>query len=419
MKFYLSGQTDFGNRGCEALVRGTADMIRSEIPEARILCPLSNISQDGAQWPDADAAGVDFVASPLFSKGMRWWARANRLLPLEARGLPPFRNDAATDALVSDASALIMTGGDILTLDYGVMSLYQWCRLNENVMNAGVPAILWAASVGPFSARPGVERVMAEHLRRYAAITVRETVSLEYLRSIGVEHAELVADPAFHLAPSIFDCQSLVGDGGRPVLGFNVSPLIRKFRQGDDSAASMDRDIQQFLADTVLNSDLRIVLIPHVGALDGSEWNSDWHYMQGILSAMPGAGERVVLAPPTLNAAQLKYLISRCQYFIGARTHSTIAALSQGVPTVSIAYSIKAKGINQDLFGHLRYVLETPRVSAVTLSEALRQLQLDSDAIRQTLASRVPEWRLRAKKSVSALMRVARMPSGAIRDLAA
>lgn len=409
MQFYLSGQTTFGNRGCEALVRGTAAMLQERLGDVQLMCPLDNPAAEARQWPQAAGQGVRFMPSPVFpATALRWWARANRLLPLARMGFPRFAADAGTRAAFEQSAALIMTGGDILTLDYGVMSLYQWCRLNEAAMESGVPAVLWAASVGPFSARPEVERVMAAHLRRYAAITVRETVSLEYLRSIGVEHAELVADPAFHLGVETFDTSALDFGGSRPLLGFNVSPLIRLFRGGKASAEAMDREIVAFLRKVTQASEFGVVLIPHVGPLDGGDNNSDWHYMQGLLRHLDDCRERIVLAPPDLNAAQLKYLIGLCRYFIGARTHSTIAALSQGVPTVSIAYSTKAKGINKDLFGHLRYVLETPRVTAETLDEALVCLQNEEADMRALLAERLPEWRSRAMGSVDALLRVAR-----------
>jgi len=409
VQFYLAGQTTFGNRGCEALVRGTATMIRRRAPDAQIICPLDDVSVEGRQWSEAPQYGVRYVASPRFpTSRLRWWARATRVLPLEGLGLPPFSPDSSTAASLQKSSALIMTGGDILTLDYGVMSLYQWCRFNENAMDMGVPAVLWAASVGPFSARPGVEKVMAAHLRKYAAITVRETVSFNYLRSIGVDQVELVADPAFHLGPEAFDTTALTLGDSRPLLGFNVSPLIRKFRSGEGSAEAMDKEIVGFLRKLVQDTNLGVVLIPHVGPLDGGDWNSDWHYMKRLHDQMPDCQDRVVLAPATLNAGQLKYLIGQCRYFIGARTHSTIAALSQGVPTISIAYSIKAKGINQDLFGHLRYVLETPNVSDVTLFDALEQLRREEPEMRAVLSDRLPEWRERALGSVEALMRVAR-----------
>ena len=410
MKFYLAGQTHFGNRGCEALVRGTTNMIRRHDPDAGLVCPSDDGARDGQQWPDAARDGIEFVPAPVFPASVRWWARANRLLPLEGMGFPKFACDPASSAALSEASALIMTGGDIITLDYGVMSLYQWCRFNENAMDRGVPAVLWAASVGPFSARPAVERVMARHLKRYAAITVRETASLNYLRSIGVEHARLVADPAFHLTPEPFDASDIVPVGERPLLGLNVSPLIRKFRGDEQAAAAMDREFQTFIAKVIADTELSVLLVPHVGNLDGSEWNSDWHYMKRLLDGLPDAGGRVRLAPAHLNAGQLKYLIAQCRYFIGARTHSTIAALSQGIPTMSIAYSVKAKGINQDLFGHLDYVLETPRVSEATLSAALDRLAADEASIRACLAERLPQWRERALDSVAELYRVARTP---------
>ena len=51
------------------------------------------------------------------------------------------------------------------------------------------------------------------------------------------------------------------------------------------------------------------------------------------------------------NCEELKGYIARCSFFIGARTHATIAAYSSCVPTLVVGYSIKAKGIAQDIFG--------------------------------------------------------------------
>ena len=57
-------------------------------------------------------------------------------------------------------------------------------------------------------------------------------------------------------------------------------------------------------------------------------------------------------------AHELKGYISKCSFFVGARTHSTIAAYSSGVPTLVIGYSVKSRGIATDLFGsYENYVL--------------------------------------------------------------
>ena len=51
------------------------------------------------------------------------------------------------------------------------------------------------------------------------------------------------------------------------------------------------------------------------------------------------------------NCMEIKGIISKCRFFIGARTHSTIAAYSTCVPTLAVGYSIKARGIARDIFG--------------------------------------------------------------------
>lgn len=408
MNFYLAGQSNFGNRGCEALVRSITSMVRARQPDARVLCPLDDIETDSRQWPEASSHGVSFVSGPRFPGWIKWWFRAMRVLPLEGAGFPRFRMDTETERNMRESAVIIMTGGDNLTLDYGVLSLYQQCRMVENAMDEGVPAMLWAASVGPFTVRPAVEQVMARHLRRYKAITVRETVSLDYLRKIGVDNVQLVADPAFNLEPEPFDTASLTFGHSPRLLGINVSPLIRKFRSGTESASEMDREVIEFLRDVVRETDLSILLIPHVDPLDQSVGNSDSHYMARLYRSLGDCQDRISLAPGTLNAGQLKHLIGQCRYFIGARTHSTIAALSQGVPTISIAYSVKAKGINQDLFGDTRYVLETPSVGRASLAQSLALLRRDEDSIRALLADRVPDWRERARLAVDRLLEVAR-----------
>ncbi len=113
---------------------------------------------------------------------------------------------------------------------------------------------------------------------------------------------------------------------------------------------------------------------------------------------------RICLAPRRMNAVQTKFLISQCRFFIGARTHATIAAWSTSVPTVSISYSIKALGLNTDLFGDLSYVLETPRISRNTLWESLEKLRADEEKIKNLLRLKIPQWQQRAREAADQVL---------------
>jgi len=242
---------------------------------------------------------------------------------------------------------------------------------------------------------------MAAHLKRYTSITVRETASQNYLHNLGID-AKLVADPAFVLMPEQIDTSEFMVPG-RDYLGLNVSPLVRKFRNSDASRAAFDADIVNFVKKVVTETSLDVIMIPHVDPLSGSHENSDRSYLKGLLQRLAEFGERVRITPDLLNAAQIKYVLGKCRYFMGARTHATVGALSQGVPTISIAYSIKAVGINQDLFNSTDCVLPTPEVSMDTLLRSLAFLQNSESALKATLAERIPVWKDKARMGISML----------------
>ena len=52
---------------------------------------------------------------------------------------------------------------------------------------------------------------------------------------------------------------------------------------------------------------------------------------------------RLVL--PKYDPHELKAIIGLCDFFVGSRMHACIAALSQGIPCVGIAYSRKFEGV--------------------------------------------------------------------------
>jgi len=402
--FYLAGQWSFGNRGCEALIRSNVKLIREQMPDARFLCPSTDSVLDGRQWPDAARHGVEFVPIARPPAILKAWNKLHQFVPaISHLGRPPAPADSVSRSMIAGCDALLMTGGDILSLDYGLLSLNYWVGLVETARRLGKPTHLLAASVGPFSKDPVVERQMVRHLRGYATISVRETASLNYLKSIGIDAVTLVSDPAFVLDPEPWDVEPFLPHD-RDHLGINFSPIVRRVRKDEDSRRAFDQDIAAFIKSVVETSTMDVVLIPHVEPLAGTDPNGDRTYMQQLLDMAGEHGGRVRLLPDGLNAAQLKFALGHCRYFIGARTHATIGSLSQSVPTLSVAYSVKAVGINEDLFGSTRYVLPTPEVNHATLAAGLAQLQADEAAIKATLGEKIPIWRNNARGAIAALV---------------
>lgn len=97
------------------------------------------------------------------------------------------------------------------------------------------------------------------------------------------------------------------------------------------------------------------------------------------------------------------------RFFIGARTHATIAAYSSCVPTLVIGYSIKAKGIAKDIFGtYENYVLPVQSLkNKDDLINAFEWMKINEASIKQHLDKFMPKYKektLLSKKEIDKLL---------------
>ena len=96
------------------------------------------------------------------------------------------------------------------------------------------------------------------------------------------------------------------------------------------------------------------------------------------------------------------------RFFIGARTHATIAAYSSYVPTMVLGYSIKSRGIAKDLFGKEKLVLGINDISNTEkLIKGFDELLRDEEDIRELLKKRIPEIKEMSYKSAEYLREIA------------
>ena len=154
-----------------------------------------------------------------------------------------------------------------------------------------------------------------------------------------------------------------------------------------------DGDLKKWveLASSIVKEILRttkrpIFLIPHVN----SPHTNDYAFLRDVLATLKRTKEKIELIPFSLTATELKWIIAKMNVFVGARTHSTIAALSSGVPTISLAYSIKAMGINQDVFGHSRFCLDPNQLTSEIITEKIGEVIQESEKIKKHLHFTLP-----------------------------
>jgi polysaccharide pyruvyl transferase WcaK-like protein len=97
---------------------------------------------------------------------------------------------------------------------------------------------------------------------------------------------------------------------------------------------------------------------------------------------------RLACVRGTYDQNEIKYIVGQCDVFIGARMHACIAALSQAIPAIGIAYSRKFIGVFETVgAGSL---VADPRSLAIgeileVVSEAIGRRAEISECLRATM----------------------------------
>ena len=87
---------------------------------------------------------------------------------------------------------------------------------------------------------------------------------------------------------------------------------------------------------------------------------------------------------------EIKYIIGRCDFFIGSRMHACIGALSQSIPAIGISYSRKFFGVFESI--GVGYLIADPR--ELTIDETLNVIEkafMDRKEIKKHLLNEMPE----------------------------
>ena len=172
-------------------------------------------------------------------------------------------------------------------------------------------------------------------------------------------------------------------------VGVNVSPLIQK----SESVPGITMKCYEELIEWIIeHTDMQIALIPHV------VWkNNDDRKPLSELYEKYKSTERLLQIPDG-SCEELKGYISQCRFFVGARTHATIAAYSTCVPTLVVGYSVKAAGIAQDLFGSTdHYVLPVQSLKdPQDLVQGFQWLMEQENSIREHLQRKIPDYQRQA-----------------------
>lgn len=389
--FYSHGGSQ--NHGCEAIVRTLSSMIKKEKPESYIkLYTFKKDEDERAGFPLIDEIEeFDYSVTPkntsLSDKiKIALFSRQSQKKADEFYFSIPCRNPS-----LKKNDVYISVGGDNYCYGDGHIAK----AMNNTLRAMGKKTVLWGCSVGEDDLSPD----KIEDLKGFDLIVARETFTYDALIKNGIDKNTFFYPDSAFLLP-VDEKMNEVFEVKEHTIGINISNFVypRNCHKNHPAKKAVFSLIRYILDET----DLNILLIPHVVRSIGT----DYRKLEEIYNHFNC--DRIKLVSSEYTASQYKSIISRCEAFIGARTHATIAAYSTCVPTLVIGYSIKSKGIAKDIFGtYDGYVFPVEELSdGERFIEIFKEFYAKNIEIRKYLQNFMPDYIGKAENSIKELFKI-------------
>lgn len=399
------------NMGVWALASGAITSAFHEYPDAEVC--LMDYHAESATYQVRHSRGSCTVPLINIRFSKKFWlanniarllvtALAIRMIPFRSfRNRVISRNACLRHIHESDIVGSI-AGGDSFSDIYGIGRLIYVALPQILALLMAKPLALLPQTFGPFDSLTG--KLVARYvLRRASMIFSRDREGLEtvqdILAGVGVR-PEFCHDLGFILEPHISHeriPRSLrVNDRIAPVIGLNVSGLLYMGGYSGNNMFRLKADYRRLVQDLITyfirEHDAHVILIPHVFGRDEKS-ESDAIACRGVYDECRKiVGSRLHVLVDEYDQYEVKSIIGSCDFFLGSRMHSCIAALSQCIPAVGLAYSRKFSGVFASI-GMEEMVVDIRGHDEKSVVEAVDRLFRRQREFRKRLEATIPAVR--------------------------
>lgn len=257
-----------------------------------------------------------------------------------------FRNEISKCDIIMDFSE-----GDSFSTIYGTKRYVKILLDKVIAIRCKKKLLLMPQTYGPYNSNP-FNFLLPHIFNKATCVFSRDHISTEDIRRFSSVQVEEVTDVAFFLQYE--DCENKTHNDF--IVGFNVSGLLWNGGYSGRNQFDLRADYRELCTDIIElihEKDWEILLIPHV--IEPNNYDAVENDLK-VCEYLSSKYEYCKVARGYDNPSQVKSIISSVDLFIGSRMHSTIAALSVGVPSMPLSYSKKFVG----LFSNLSYDVDVP-----------------------------------------------------------
>ncbi len=409
----LGASFDTGNLGVSALAESSIKIILHRWPDCEIV--MLGVGREPGECK-LEVRGRDVIIKTLPIRfcpnilaqnhylRLLFWVILARLIPVNClRRRLVARKDTVGTLFRSELTADI-TGGDSFSDIYGMQRFIRGFLTKSLFLWAGKRLIMLPQTYGPFQ-RPLTRLLAGYILRRCEVVWSRDKQGGDTLRELlgdefVAKKVRFSPDVAFVLDarrpknPVIGRLEHLK-EQGRTIVGLNVSGLLYNGGYTQDNMFGLKVDYPKLMIEILkyftAMPDIYVLLVPHVFPANDMAVESDPVACKEIYNTLSGKCRgKVILPEGRFDQCQIKHLIGQCDFFIGSRMHSCIAALSQCIPAIGLAYSDKFVGVYKTVnIGD--YVADMRKLDSLTILNRINTFFDSRQSWQGNLEEIIPE----------------------------
>jgi polysaccharide pyruvyl transferase WcaK-like protein len=375
-----------GNLGVPSLLISTCKVLRTSISDSEFKLFSPRPEQD---FEHARKYGVEVVEGTLRQFGVAFlrsflWAGLNRFglnVPflLNDKILEEYRN---TDVII-DILGISFTDFFPSLTGYITQSM----RLLIGIL-LKKPVVKFTQDMGPFENK--VNKYLAKLcLNRLSFILVRGEITKKHLEKLGINRPIYVhPDTAFVLDPApiekINEIMMQEKLDKMPLIGIVASRQVdQRISDGDIKSQNRYTTIIAQIADHLIEKlNVLVVFIPNEIAQQKGGYD-DIYVAKKAYERIENKNE-VRLITTEYQAQELKGLVRKCDLLITSRYHSTVAALSTGVPCLVIGWGFKYDQV-MGIMGQKELVCNFETVTLAEVQAKIDKLWHDKEKVKADL----------------------------------
>lgn len=392
-----------GNRGVLALGSSLLGLCSAGATPAEVILFLGHNESKpvrmlvGGEWRNVPVVHCRMSPRSRWSEHLLWILGMSilyRCFPFEAIRKRIRRSTPWISALEQMDVVGDVRGGDSFSDIYGMRRFLHGFAMAWTVLLIKGRMVQFPQTYGPFRGR--LARFLAKFLLKHSSsVMARDADSRKVAESLLGDGCRVKETPdvAFSLPivhPEVVALDpSPEGLADAPVIGINVNGLMFNGGYTRSNMFGLELDYSQFLQKMIerlaAEYDGEFWLVPHTFAADGNV-ESDNECSRKLRMALPEkTRRRVRIVNREYDQHEIKGVIGRCDFFVGSRMHACIGALSQGIPCVGVAYSMKFRGVFESV-GVEEWVVDARQNGTDEAVEAVIDCYHRREAIRVELA---------------------------------